>query len=190
MNNTTSNTRTLAECAVLIALGTILAQLKVYELPNGGSITAASMVPFILVSLRHGPRWGLLTGFANSLLQMLLGGLWPTPAGTAGAMALEVILDYLMPFTVLGLAYIFAKPFGESKKLQGIICGTIAVCCLRFLAHFLSGIIVWGSIAQDGIGAVTYSLTYNGSYMLVETIISVIVIALLYKSAPKLFKAV
>ena len=121
---------------------------------------------------------------------MLLGGLWPTPAGTAGAMALEVILDYLMPFTVLGLAYIFAKPFGESKKLQGIICGTIAVCCLRFLAHFLSGIIVWGSIAQDGIGAVTYSLTYNGSYMLVETIISVVVIALLYKSAPKLFKAV
>ena len=190
MNNTTSNTRTLAECAVLIALGTILAQLKVYELPNGGSITAASMVPFILVSLRHGPRWGLLTGFANSLLQMLLGGLWPTPAGTAGAMALEVILDYLMPFTVLGLAYIFAKPFGESKKLQGIICGTIAVCCLRFLAHFLRGIIVWGSIAQDGIGAVTYSLTYNGSYMLVETIISVVVIALLYKSAPKLFKAV
>ena len=190
MNNTTSNTRTLADCAVLIALGTILAQFKVYELPNGGSITAASMVPFILVSLRHGPRWGLLTGFANSLLQMLLGGLWPTPAGTAGAMALEVILDYLVPFTVLGLAYIFAKPFGEKRKMQGIIVGTIAVCCLRFLAHFLSGIIVWGSIAQDGIGAVTYSLTYNGSYMLVETIISVVVIALLYKSAPKLFKAV
>ena len=130
MNNT-SKTRTLAECAVLIALGTILAQLKIYELPNGGSVTAASMVPFILVSLRHGPRWGLLTGFANSLLQMLLGGLWPTPAGTAGAMALEVIFDYLMPFTVLGLAYVFAKPFGEGKKLQGIICGTVCVCFLR-----------------------------------------------------------
>ena len=99
--NSNSKTRILAECALLIALGTILAQVKLYELPNGDSVTAASMVPFILVSLRHGPRWGLLTGFANSLLQMLLGGLWPTPAGTATAMALEVLLDYLVPFKAL-----------------------------------------------------------------------------------------
>jgi len=188
MNNT-SKTRALAECAVLIALGTILAQIKLYELPNGGSVTAASMVPFILISFRLGPRWGLLSGFANSLLQMLLGGLWPTPAGTAGAMVLEVILDYLMPFTVLGMAWFFAKPFGENKKQQGIITGTICVCVLRFLAHFLSGIIVWGSIVEDGVGAITYSLTYNGSYMLLETIITVIVITLLYRAVPKLFKA-
>ena len=188
MDNT-SKTRILAECAVLIALGTILAKIKIYELPNGGSVTAASMVPFILISLRHGTRWGLLAGFANSLLQMLLGGLWPTPAGTATAMALEVLLDYLLPFTVLGLASVFAKPFGEKKKMQGILFGTFMVCLLRFLCHFFSGIIVWGSITQDGIGAVIYSLTYNGSYMVLETIIALIVIALLYKSAPKLFKA-
>ena len=125
MNNT-SKTRALAECAVLIALGTILAQIKIYEMPNGGSITAASMVPFVLISLRHGPRWGMLSGFANSLLQMLLGGLWPTPAGTATAMALEVVLDYLVPFSVLGLAWFFAKPFGENRKMQGILFGTAA----------------------------------------------------------------
>ena len=189
MNNT-SNTRILAECAVLIALGTILAQLKVYEMPNGGSITAASMVPFILISLRHGPRWGMLSGFANSLLQMLLGGLWPTPAGTATAMVLEVLLDYLIPFTALGLAWFFAKPFGEKKKAQGILFGTFCVCLLRFLAHFFSGIVVWGSITQDGIGGVIYSLTYNGSFMSVETVITLVVIGLLYKSAPKLFKAI
>ena len=188
MNNT-SKTRALAECAVLIALGTILAQIKIYEMPNGGSITAASMVPFVLISLRHGPRWGMLSGFANSLLQMLLGGLWPTPAGTATAMALEVVLDYLIPFSVLGLAWFFAKPFGENRKMQGILFGTFCVCVLRFLAHFLSGIIVWGSITEDGIGAVIYSLTYNGSFMAVETVITIVVIGLLYKSAPKLFKA-
>ena len=188
MNNT-NKTRILAECAVLVALGTILAQIKIYEMPNGGSITAASMVPFILISLRHGPRWGLLSGFANSLLQMLLGGLWPTPAGTATAMALEVILDYLVPFTALGLAWFFAKPFGENKKMQGILFGTVCVCVLRFLAHFLSGFIVWGSITNDGVGAIIYSLTYNGSFMSVETVITVIVIGILYKSAPKLFKA-
>ena len=189
MNNT-NKTRILAECAVLIALGTILAQIMIYEMPYGGSITAASMVPFILISLRHGPRWGLLSGFANSLLQMLLGGLWPTPAGTATAMALEVILDYLVPFTALGLAWFFAKPFGEEKKMKGVLVGTVCVCVLRFLAHFLSGFIVWGSNTNDGIGAVIYSLTYNGSFMSVETVITVIVIGLLCKSVPKLFKAV
>ena len=73
--------------------------------------------------------------------------------------------------------------------MQGVLFGTICVCVLRFLAHFLSGFIVWGSITNDGVGAILYSLTYNGSFMSVETVITVIVIGILYKSAPKLFKA-
>lgn len=187
--NGTPKIRILAECAVLIALGTILAQIKLYTLPNGGSVTAGSMIPFIIVSYRHGVRWGLLTGFANSLLQMLIGGLWPTPAGTAAAMALEVALDYLVPFTVLGLACAFAGLFGKERGLTGIVGGAVCVCVLRFAAHFLSGIIVWGSIAQDGIGAVIYSLTYNGSYMAIETVVTALVLGLLYKKAPAIFKA-
>ena len=73
MSKTTSKTRILVECALMIALGTVLANIKIFELANGGSITLFSMVPFILVSFRHGAKWGLFTGFVNSLLQMLLG---------------------------------------------------------------------------------------------------------------------
>lgn len=68
MSKTASKTRILVECALMIALGTVLANIKIFELANGGSITLFSMVPFILVSFRHGVKWGLFTGFVNSLL--------------------------------------------------------------------------------------------------------------------------
>ena len=59
MSKTYSKTRTLVECALMIALGTVLANIKIYELPNGGSITLFSMLPFVLLSFRHGVKWGL-----------------------------------------------------------------------------------------------------------------------------------
>ncbi len=73
MFQTYSKTRTLVECALMIALGTVLANIKIYSLANGGSVTLFSMLPFIMISFRHGVKWGLFTGFVNSLLQMLLG---------------------------------------------------------------------------------------------------------------------
>ena len=186
-NSSYSKTRILVECAVMIALGTVLAQIKVFEMPNGGSITLLSMVPFIMISLRHGTRWGIIAGFVNSLLQMALGGLWPTPAGTAFAMVLEILLDYVLAFTCLGFASVFAgKPSGRTAAKIGF--ATFMVCFLRFLCSFLSGVIVWGSIAEDGIGAVTYSLSYNASYMIPETILTIAGIVALYKAAPRIFE--
>ena len=79
MTKTYTKTRTLVECALMIALGTVLANVKIYELPSGGSVTLFSMLPFILISFRHGVKWGLFTGFVNSLLQMLLASMRPRP---------------------------------------------------------------------------------------------------------------
>ena len=80
MSKTYSKTRTLVECALMIAVGTVLAQIKLFTMPQGGSVTLLSMLPFILVSFRHGTKWGLLTGFVNSLLQMMM-GFWAPPGG-------------------------------------------------------------------------------------------------------------
>ena len=85
MSKTYSKTRTLVECALMIALGTVLANIKIYSLPNGGSITLFSMLPFIMISFRHGVKWGLFTGFVNSLLQMLLGFYAPPAPRPAAA---------------------------------------------------------------------------------------------------------
>ena len=79
MSKTYSKTRTLVECALMIALGTVLANIKIYSLPNGGSITLFSMLPFIMISFRHGVKWGLFTGFVNSLLRT--SGTRPAAAG-------------------------------------------------------------------------------------------------------------
>jgi len=187
MNTKTSNVRILAECAILIAVGTVLAQLQLFRMPNGGSVTVVSMLPFILISFRHGNKWGLLSGFANSLLQMLLGGLYTPPAGTVTAFAGAVMLDYIIAFTMLGSAAWFAKWFGDEYSPRSILFGTFAVCFIRFLCSFVSGFLIWSSLTEQGFGAVTFSLVYNGSYMLPETIITVAAMLALYKKAPMIF---
>ena len=185
MSKTYSKTRTLVECALMIALGTVLANIKIYELPDGGSITLFSMLPFILISFRHGVKWGLFTGFVNSLLQMLLGFYAPPAPGLLPLVGM-ILLDYVLAFTLLGLACVFAKPF--KNRLLGVAVGTAIVCLIRFLCSFLSGVLIWGNL-NEGLPEWVYSLTYNGSYMLPETILSVVAVVLLHKAAPKLFQA-
>lgn len=190
MNNNYSKTRIITECALLIALGTVLAQIKLFRMPSGGSVTAASMLPFIMVSFRHGTKWGVIAGIANSLLQIFLGGLYTPPAGTFIALLGSVLLDYAIAYIALGFAQEFSKPFGKEKRFAGVMFGTLMVCLIRFICSFLSGFIIWGSIAEDGFGAVTYSLTYNASYLVPETVITMLLLAILFKKAPQLFKSI
>src|SRR5699024_4237527 len=101
MTKTYSKTRILVECALMIAAGTVLSNIKIYELPNGGAVTFLSMLPFVLVSFRHGVKWGLFTGFVNSLLQMLL-GFYAPPVPSFLYFLGEVLLDYVLAFMALG----------------------------------------------------------------------------------------
>ena len=182
MAKTYSKTRILVECALMIAIGTVLANVKIYELPNGGSVTLLSMLPFVLISFRHGVKWGVFTGFVNSLLQMLL-GFWAPPVPTFLYFLCEVLLDYVLAFTALGLAGLFARPF--HNRTVGVAVGTFAVCLLRFLCSFLSGVLIWGNL-NEGLSAWTYSLGYNASYMLPETLLTVVAAVLICKAAPQL----
>ena len=150
MSKTYSKTRILVECALMIAIGTVLSNIKFFTLPNGGSITLLSMLPFVLVSFRHGVKWGLFTGFVNGCLQMLL-GFWAPPTPTFLYFLGEVLLDYL-----------------------------------RFMCSFLSGVLVWGNL-NEGLSAWTYSLVYNGSYMLPETLLTMVAAVLLCRVAPQIF---
>ena len=127
MSKTYSKTRILVECALMIAIGTVLSNIKFFTMPNGGSITLLSMLPFVLVSFRHGAKWGLFTGFVNSCLQMML-GFWAPPTPTFIYFLGEVLLDYVLAFMALGLAELFARPFknrtvgvGGAQK-PSIIC--------------------------------------------------------------------
>ncbi len=95
-------------------------------------------------------------------------------------------MDYLLAFTALGLAAVFARPFSKNKK-AGYIAGSIIAGLCRFLCSFLSGWILWGSYAPEGMSPVYYSLVYNGAYMIPDIIILAIVIGILAFSVPKIF---
>jgi len=172
----TNTTRNLVECAMMIALATVLSFVKLFRMPQGGSVTAASMVPLVLISYRHGVKWGLATGFVHSLLQMAL-GFYPPPAGTFPAYIGVILFDYVLAFTVLGAAAFFGKGI-KNRAASGAVGAAVAVF-LRFICSFLSGILIWESNAPENVPVWYYSLTYNGGYMLPELVITAAVTAAL-----------
>ncbi len=167
---------TLVECAIMIALAFVLDLLPLPRWPNGGSVSIVSL-PLIYISYRHGVKWGLITGFVDGVLQMIMGWSAP-PAGTFAAVIGCVLLDYLLAFTVLGSAALFV-PMGGKSRIAGYAVGAVWANLLRFVCSFLSGILLWGSYAPEGQPVWLYSLTYNGGYMIPNAIVAAVCIALL-----------
>lgn len=169
-----SETRKLAECAVMLALATALSYITVYKLPMGGSITAFSQVPIVIIGYRHGYKWGLGTGFVYGLLQMLLQGLGNF-AYVSGIVAylILMLMDYFLAFTALG----FGGALFSGSKLKAPVAigiGSAVGSAVRFVCHFISGVTIWADYAGGWQNVWIYSLTYNGSYMLAECIITII----------------
>ena len=160
-------TKVLVECALMIALATVLSKIELPLWAQGGSITAASMLPIIMVSFRHGTKWGLLTAFIHSLLQLFLGFSNVLYCKTLGTQLLCILLDYVLAFTALGLACAIGSLAGSER--MRIAFGVVSVCFIRFLCSFASGILLWGEYAPAGAPVWLHSLTYNGGYMLPET---------------------
>ena len=189
-----NDTHTLVECAMMIALGTVLSLIKVYEAPFGGSVTLLAMAPVIFVSFRHGVCTGLVTGFVFSVLQLLLGlsnVAWvPDLAGKF----LCILLDYLLPFTMLGLGGLFRRcRFLGDERANAMLTaflGTFAVTLFRFACHILSGVVIWYALdlvwyADDPTHIVNqysswiFSLLYNAGFMIPEMLETCIGVPLL-----------
>lgn len=174
-----TKTKKLTTSAVLIALSTVLVfASKLIPSPwlQGGSVTLASMVPIILISFINGTRWGILSGFVFSLIQMMT-GFYPPPTQNFISFVLVIFLDYIFAFSILGCADIF-KRLTKNRVWSECFSGVI-VTSLRYLCHILSGILIWGVYAEEGQTVLAYSITYNGSYMIPEIIITGVVIALI-----------
>ena len=183
MATTTSHSkvRVLAEGGIMLALALVLNAIKLFQLPNGGSIDL-SMVPIFIFALRWGWKDGCLVAFLFGLLQMLIDG-----AIAWGWQSL--LLDYLVAFTPLGLAGLFK---GKGKLVfAGIVLGAF----LRFIVHFISGVTIYAIYAPTELFGATYtspalySLVYNGSYMLIDTVFVIIIFALIYKPLEKYIQA-
>ena len=159
------STKIIAETVVFVALATVLSYLKLFSLPQGGSVTAASMVPILWLALRRGPKVGLFAASVYGLVQLALEPYFFHPA--------QVLLDYPLAFGLLGLAGFFQK-----RPFLGVNIAIIG----RFLAHFLSGIIFFAHYTPEGMHPAIYSAIYNGGYLLAELVISIYIVYLLQES--------
>ncbi|MEG2083614.1 MAG: energy-coupled thiamine transporter ThiT, partial [Oscillospiraceae bacterium] len=158
---------------------TLLSMIKI-DMPMGGGVTLCAMLPLVVMSWRHGIKWGTFTAFVFSVLQMLL-GLDNVRYATSALMAAAIILfDYIVAYTVIGLAGAFKGKL-KNAKLE-LVAGVSLTLFARFLCHFITGWFIWDALWPNGTYiAPVYSLLYNGSYMLPELIITSVVALLLLK---------
>ncbi len=169
----------------MVAVATVLSMIPLIRLPQEGTVTLASMAPIIIFSFSANLKYSLITAFVYSLIQMMLGGIAPPAENFLSYMAV-ILLDYVIAFTVLGFAGSIKRRF---KNIYiGACVGSVAVTLIRFICHFMSGILIWSVYAPEGQSALLYSLIYNGSYMSIEIVITAIVATLLANQLDKYLK--
>ena len=154
----TNKTRRLTESAMLLAVAIVLelvSKMFIPEMPFGGQITLVSMLPVVLISYRHGVKWGLVTGGAYALIEMALGAKTVAAAFQPGyfgdgTMIMNALimcaLDYVVAFTVLGLGGIFRNRI-KNPGLS-LMLGSVVALGARFAAHIASGYILFAGWAE------------------------------------------
>ena len=202
-----TKTKRLTESAMLLAVAIILELLSktfIPEMTFGGQLTIVSMLPVVLISYRHGVKWGFVASFTYALIEMVIGAgtisaaFLPSSDSFMGASALlMVFLDYILAYTLLGLGGIFRNRLKDAGL--SLMCGSLVALGARYLSHILSGYILYASWAewfftQEGFPAwgaqlvasldpnalgFVYSMVYNGLYMIPEMIFTAIAAVLI-----------
>ena len=210
-----NKTKKLTESAMLLSVAIVLeliSKMFIPELPFGGQVTLVSMLPVVLISYRHGVRWGLVSGFAYAMIEMIIGAKTVAAAFQPGYFGDSVLilnalimcaLDYLLAYTMLGLGGIFRDRIENRSK--ALCCGVLLALGCRYIAHILSGYILfsgwaewfftqegfpaWGaslvSSLNPGLLGLVYSIVYNGMYMVPEMILTAIAAGLISR-VPKI----
>lgn len=158
-------TKQLVFSAMAMALAMVTSMVKLIDMPMGGSVTLFSMLFICLVGYLFGFRTGLTAAIAYGFLQLIVEPyIISIP---------QMLVDYIFAFGALGLSGIF------SGKKHGLIRGYLLGVLGRYFFTFLSGMIFFGSYASSyNMTAPVYSLVYNGAYLGLEALITVIVLLL------------
>lgn len=169
------DSKSITYAGICIAMSFALSYLRLIRMPQGGSITPASLLPLMLYAYLFGVRKGVFAGFAYGILQALQDPSILHPA--------QFLLDYPVAFAWIGIAGIFTKV----KKLDRFpqiqfACGASLAGIGRFLMHFLSGAFAFGAFAPEGTPVLLYSLTYQAGYVLPDLTIAIVVGVLLFSS--------
>ncbi len=178
--------RQLVECALLIAIGTVLSLFD-FKGPwaLGGGITVCSMLPLVMIAHRHGTGMGIVSALVYSLIQLLLGLSNVSYAPDALTAVGIILLDYVVAFTLIGFAACFNKVIANRR--WALVAGIVVTFMGRFVCHFFSGVLIWEALWPNELGwaSAVWSLAYNGSYMIPEIIITAVVAYLSYAPLKK-----
>ncbi|HWQ51870.1 MAG TPA: energy-coupled thiamine transporter ThiT [Terriglobales bacterium] len=176
----TSKTRILVECGIMMAFSMALSYVKIWEMPMGGSVTALSMLPLVLLGYKYGLKWGLTAGVAFGLMQLMFQANYLVGL-SAFSVVVAVFFDYIFAFGALGLSGLM-----KGKK-GGFAAGAAIAVFARFLCHFVVGFAVWAAfadqVAVEGMNPVLYSFLYNIAYMGPEFITTTAAAFVMQKSA-------
>lgn len=157
-----TDVRALTISALMIALATVLGQIKLFEMPQGGSVTLLSILPIVVCGYLLGTRRGIMAGFCVGLLNLIFGPYVIHPV--------QLLMDYPIAFGALGLSGIVRN--SRNGLTKGYIIGLVG----RYICAVLSGVIFFGAYAPEGFNAWTWSLWYNLTYLAVEGLITIVII--------------
>ena len=157
------NAKMLAYAALCIAISFVLSYIRLLKMPQGGSITPASMLPIMMFAYAFGFGPGLVCSMAYGVLQMfqdmyIVG--W-----------VQATLDYVLAFGSLALVALFRNwksPFNFSV-------GVVVAGIVRVFFHVLSGVVYFAEYAPEGMNPLVYSLVYNLTSAGVDALICAVI---------------
>ena len=154
----------LAVCGVCIALAFVLSFIKLFSAPLGGSVTLCSMFFICIIGYLYGWKYSLTAALAYGILQFVQKPEIYAP--------LQVVIDYGLAFTALGLSGFFRQ-----KKI-GLYIGYLAGVTGRFIFSAISGYVFFAEYAPEGWNPLIYSIAYNASYIYIEAAITLAIMLL------------
>lgn len=163
-------TSMIVTIALMLAMTVILHQFRLYHMPQGGSVTLGAMVPLLFLTYRYGAGIGCLAGFVYGMINLMQDAFIVHP--------LQVLFDYPLPYMALAIA---AAVPGR------IYLGAALAFVARFLCHYISGVVFFGSYAPPDTSPYLYSLVFNATYLVPEAVICLLLLRIL--PVPRLLAA-
>lgn len=176
MSKKLTKNQILAESAMMVALSIavfIVSDFIPWPYAYGGGFSLFGQVPIILLSYRHGIKNGIAASSVLAIFEMMMG--YKNFAYVSGIAAYLIVAfaDYIIAFGCLGLGGMFRGRFGGRQATELALGGAV-VCVIRFICHFISGVTIWSGYCPEGMAVAWYSFIYNGSYMAIELVLTVI----------------
>jgi len=143
----------------------VLSCIKLFRMPQGGSVTPAGMLPLVMFSLACGPAQGIVVGCAFGLLQLIEEFYVIHPV--------QLLVDYPMAYAALTLgclALLLPQKYERFRLPLAVLLGYLG----RYSMATVSGAIFFAEYAGEQ-NAWVYSMVYNLSYLGMEALLACVI---------------